>query len=286
MTIERNDKERVSETISELRKERKMSLDEMGEILHVSGRTVRRWERGEQTPTMDDIINICNEFNLSLEELFDGTINHNREVDKKILQINTDMESISKSISSMDQEVKVLSRTVDALMEQIRIMNNESDLPDFHNDLMWLWLVLAHITATVTGFLCFVRESIGYQPAFVSTLIYIGTVSFLIWQSRYNHKNQKMFMLYALSLSVNMLLNVLLEKELFRETGRPGVINLNNVELIIVNGAMYGLRHLGLYNTKRFLVLCFLCYGMWVFWCVYNLFKHRKKTEARRILKQ
>ena len=60
------DKNRIIELITERRKSRDLSLDDMGNILHVSGRTVRRWERGEQTPTIDDVINLCNEFDIIL----------------------------------------------------------------------------------------------------------------------------------------------------------------------------------------------------------------------------
>ena len=60
-------KNKIGEFITKLRKSRDLSLDDMGDLLYVSGRTVRRWENGEITPTMEDIINICNEFTISLE---------------------------------------------------------------------------------------------------------------------------------------------------------------------------------------------------------------------------
>ena len=82
-------------------------------------------------------------------------------------------------------------------------------------------------------------------------------------------------MLYSLALSVNLLFCVLFETELFGKAEQSGLIDLNNVELILVNGALYGLRRLGLYNTRRFLFLCFLCYGVWIIWSGYNLLKDR-----------
>ncbi len=67
--------DKLSEFLQKLRKSRDLSFDEMGALLHVSGRTVRRWENAEVTPMMDDIINICNEFNITLDEFFSAEKN-------------------------------------------------------------------------------------------------------------------------------------------------------------------------------------------------------------------
>ena len=64
------DTKKLSQLMIKLRKSRDLSRDEMGSLLGVSGRTIRRWENGEQLPTMNDIVHICNEFDLSLEEVF------------------------------------------------------------------------------------------------------------------------------------------------------------------------------------------------------------------------
>lgn len=67
--------DKLSEFLKKLRKSRDLNFDEMGALLHVSGRTVRRWENAEVTPMMDDIINICNEFNITLDEFFSAEKN-------------------------------------------------------------------------------------------------------------------------------------------------------------------------------------------------------------------
>lgn len=70
MSVNQLNTDQLGKYLLKLRKSRDLSLDEMGSLLHVSGRTVRRWENAEVTPTMSDIINICNEFNISLDEFF------------------------------------------------------------------------------------------------------------------------------------------------------------------------------------------------------------------------
>ena len=70
-------KGKVQEMIIQLRKQHSLSQDELGDKVHVSGRTVRRWENGTASPSVDDIINICNAFNLSLDNLFRSEQNNN-----------------------------------------------------------------------------------------------------------------------------------------------------------------------------------------------------------------
>ena len=63
------DRDKLSQLMISLRNSRDLSRDEMGRLLKVSGKTIKRWEKGETLPTMVDIIHICNEFNISLEEV-------------------------------------------------------------------------------------------------------------------------------------------------------------------------------------------------------------------------
>ena len=276
--MERLDKKRIIELITEQRRSRDLSFDDMGNILHVSGRTVRRWERGEQTPTIDDVINLCNEFDIPFDEIFNEKTDDIRDGDKRVRQINTNVESISQIVSSTDRRVRKLSWEVNDLKEQVRTLERLYRKSDSEGDLTWLRLFIIHLAATVIGFLCYVRGSVDYQLAFVLTLAYIAAISFMIWHTRNSRRIQKMFMLYSLVLSVNLLFCILLETELFGKNEVPGLVNLNSVELILVNGAMYGLRRLGLYNTRRFLLLCFLCYGAWIVWSGYNLLKNSRRT--------
>lgn len=56
-----------------LRKEKRLSQDELGGQLKVSRQTVSKWELGETTPEMDKLILISELFNISLDALVKGT---------------------------------------------------------------------------------------------------------------------------------------------------------------------------------------------------------------------
>ena len=76
-------REDVSSFIVQLRQSKGISQEEMGKLLHVSSRTVRNWEKSVSMPSMEDIVNICNEFNVSLEEVFEGKFSFERKSNVK-----------------------------------------------------------------------------------------------------------------------------------------------------------------------------------------------------------
>ncbi len=55
--------------IKELRKERSISQDELAKALRVGRTTVTRWETGKYYPSLDEVVNISNFFNVSTDFL-------------------------------------------------------------------------------------------------------------------------------------------------------------------------------------------------------------------------
>jgi transcriptional regulator with XRE-family HTH domain len=260
----------------------------MGELLHVSGRTVRRWEKGELMPTMDDVINICKEFNISLDEVFKGEMDQNLEIDRKLTQVNAGIESVNDLLDSADQRIKDMNREINSLKEQIRLMNNDEQYKKSVDNLTWLWLLLAHVIATTIGFICYVKGKRNYITTFVSTILYISAISYLMYKNRNNHKYLKMLLVYSVILGLNMFINIVLETNILQEreliSGKPGVIRIDNIELLLVNGALYGLRHLGMQKIKLFIGLCFCIYSVWIIYCGYCLSSESVKPVIKKTI--
>jgi transcriptional regulator with XRE-family HTH domain len=74
------DRDKISALLVKLRRSRDYSREDMSHLLGVSPRTIQRWEKGDVMPTMDDLVNISNEFNISIEELFAGETNADKEL--------------------------------------------------------------------------------------------------------------------------------------------------------------------------------------------------------------
>lgn len=52
-----------------LRKKNKLTQDELGELLSVSGKTVSSWEKGRSEPKIDILIRLSDYFNVTIDEL-------------------------------------------------------------------------------------------------------------------------------------------------------------------------------------------------------------------------
>ncbi len=263
------DRTKLSQLLIELRKSRDLAREDMGILLNTSGRTVRRWENGEVLPSMEDIIAICNEFNISLEEMFEGEISIDREVNRRLSKVNSDIESISYVANSTDRTVNSISDEINDLKEKIELMNHKGQGLD---DLTWLWVLIVHLTGTTVGFICYVIGGLRFSVAFFASLLYICAITVLIIKGRNSQKKLRLCFLYSLFLELNLLVNYVLFADV-----TPGVIC--NIELMLINGAMYGLQILDFYNMPLLLTLCCIVYSFWVFYCGYYMFRLEKKGE-------
>ena len=60
---------KFNEKLIKLRKEMRLSQEELGNKLNVARQTVSKWELGETTPEMDKLIKMSEIFNITLDEL-------------------------------------------------------------------------------------------------------------------------------------------------------------------------------------------------------------------------
>lgn len=63
---------KIGKFISELRKERNMTQQDLGDLLGINGKSVSKWERGINCPDISILKEIAGIFDISVEELLDG----------------------------------------------------------------------------------------------------------------------------------------------------------------------------------------------------------------------
>ena len=66
------DQKKTGGFLRELRKEKRITQEQLAEALGVTNRSVSRWENGNNMPDLDLIIELADYFDISLEELLDG----------------------------------------------------------------------------------------------------------------------------------------------------------------------------------------------------------------------
>lgn len=99
------DQKKIGQFIKELRKEKGITQEQLAEVFKVSGRTISRWENGNNMPDISLLVGISNFFDVDVRELIEGerkseTMNEDiKEVaDKMADYAGSEKEKILKSI--------------------------------------------------------------------------------------------------------------------------------------------------------------------------------------------
>lgn len=65
-------KQHIANRLRKLRKENGVSVDQVGEVLGKSGKTISAWEVGNGEPKADDILKLANYFNVGFSAFYEG----------------------------------------------------------------------------------------------------------------------------------------------------------------------------------------------------------------------
>lgn len=64
--------QKVGGFLKQLRKEKQLTQEQLAEQLNVSGRTVSRWETGNNMPEISLLVEIAEFYDVSIPEIIDG----------------------------------------------------------------------------------------------------------------------------------------------------------------------------------------------------------------------
>ena len=95
------DQIKIGAFIKELRKEKRLTQEQLAEKLNVSGRTVSRWETGTNMPDISLLTELAEFFDVSITEIIDGerkSENMNEEVKETVLKLSDYTETINQKI--------------------------------------------------------------------------------------------------------------------------------------------------------------------------------------------
>lgn len=115
------------EKIFELRKEKKLSQEEVADKLNVTRQTVSKWETNQSTPDFDKIVPLCELFEITTEELLTGKkpeVNNVREKEQEDIQekVITKEDVRRKSAEVVSTSVFIYVAAVAFLMVAIPVL--------------------------------------------------------------------------------------------------------------------------------------------------------------------
>jgi len=73
----------IGKQISNIRKEHQLTQEEFGRLFHVTRQTVSNWENRKSFPDLQILVEISNQFNVSLDRLLKGDSKMIKEIDKE-----------------------------------------------------------------------------------------------------------------------------------------------------------------------------------------------------------
>lgn len=103
------DQQRIGNFLRELRKEKGITQEQLAEELHVSSRTVSRWETGSNMPDISLLVDIAEFFGVGIPELIDGgrkSENMNKE-EKEVAEKMTEYAAAEKAL--LQKRTRIIS---------------------------------------------------------------------------------------------------------------------------------------------------------------------------------
>ena len=85
------DQKKIGSFLKELRKEKGITQEQFAEVLCVSGRTVSRWETGNNMPDISLLVNIAEYFDVSIPEIING--------ERKSENMNEEVREVAETLS-------------------------------------------------------------------------------------------------------------------------------------------------------------------------------------------
>src|SRR5574344_1601597 len=102
---------KFSEKLQTLRKDKKLSQEQLAEMLDVSRQSVSKWESNQSYPKKDKLLAICKIFHVTLEELTNDDISELSINAKQKNMVNSLVEQIGEFVSCTVKMITTVSPT-------------------------------------------------------------------------------------------------------------------------------------------------------------------------------
>ncbi len=115
----------LSENLKKIRKENNLSQEQLAEKLGVSRQSVSKWESGQAYPEMDKMLQLCEMFNLNMDDLLNQDIKDVNSKKKSKININKYIDSFLDFITKTTKMFGAMSfkEKLKCIFEQILIVS-------------------------------------------------------------------------------------------------------------------------------------------------------------------
>lgn len=98
---------KIGKFIAELRKSKNMTQEQLGEKLSVSFKTISKWENGRGMPDTSNMIDLCNELGISVNELLSGMkldeCKYKENAEENLIELQRKQENAKKAYHRVEK---------------------------------------------------------------------------------------------------------------------------------------------------------------------------------------
>ena len=179
------DQIKIGKFIAECRKKNNLTQMQLAQKLNITDRAISKWENGKSLPDSSIMLGLCNELNISVNDLLSGEIigkdAYNKQLEQNIIDMIKQKEMSDKRLLTMEIVMGVLISIVFFALIFIA---------SFAEIKSWL-----RITLIITGFIPFIimlpfairiEQTAGYYECQICHNKYIPTFSSVLWSMHIN----------------------------------------------------------------------------------------------------
>ena len=104
---------KVGKFIAECRKNKNMTQAELAEKLNITDRAISKWETGKGMPDSSIMLELCNELDISVNELLSGEVikmeNYNQKAEENLLEMKKQKEDTDKEMLRLEMVIGYIS---------------------------------------------------------------------------------------------------------------------------------------------------------------------------------
>lgn len=176
---------KIGKFISERRKHKNLTQQELANLLNISDRAVSKWERGINLPDASLMLELCNILDINVNELLTGEIiskeNYMKNAEENLLEVQKVKEEKDKMLLTLEIVIGIISIIHLLSMTFIASFIN---MPDY---LRIIIIVLAFITTLIgLAFAIKIEQIAGYYECSKCHHKYIPTYKSVLWAMHVN----------------------------------------------------------------------------------------------------
>ena len=104
---------KVGKFIAECRKNKNMTQAELAEKLNITDRAISKWETGKGMPDSSIMLELCNELDISVNELLSGEVikmeNYNQKAEENLLEMKKQKEETDREMLRIEIVIGYIS---------------------------------------------------------------------------------------------------------------------------------------------------------------------------------